>query len=170
MDYTAVFRSLRIEFCSSPQSLSYIVWQACRELVQSKPPWTKAPAHSFFVRTLASLIKRGATVCESEPWREDVGQIFSMQRVRAACCCSPFWSPPEVFPASLLSAEEQRSNENHLVMNRSSRRTSEWLTHRQWPRAKKSASTETSSDITNTRMYYSAFSFCFPNVLDNSQR
>lgn len=87
---------------------------------------------SFFLcvcRTLASLIKRRWDgVCESVSWSEDVCQIFSMQCIRAECFCSPFWSPPQMFPASLLSAEEQRSNENHLVINGSSRRTREWLT------------------------------------------
>lgn len=142
MDYIPLY-SVPSELSSVfPCKVSHVLFGRHRELVQKQPTVDEGSSSvSLCVRrTLASLIKRGETVCVcvSESWSEDVCQIFSMRCERAeCCCCSPFWFPPEMFPAFLLSAEEQRSNENHLVMNGSSRRTSEWLTHRQWPRAKK---------------------------------
>lgn len=124
-------------------------------------------------RTLASLIKRGETVraCEraSHKVRMCARSLACNAYVQNAAV-APSGLPPEMFPASLLSSEERRSNENHLVMNCSSRRTSDWLAHRQWPRVKKSTSTKASYDITNTLMYYSSFPLWFPKVLDDSLR
>lgn len=79
---------------------------------------------------LALLIKTGEKVCvsacvfvsELKCWERFMCQILSMQCIGMSVCAeSRTIQPPvvstESFPASLLSPEEQRSNENHLVIN-----------------------------------------------------
>lgn len=80
--------------------------------------------------TLAWLIKTGEKVCvrvcvfvfELKCFEGFMCQILSMQCIGMSVCAeSCTLQPPvvstESFPASLLSPEEQRSNENHLVIN-----------------------------------------------------